>query len=338
MMTAQLCNLVLTLVTGITVLAEAAPEYQTRPTCPYPDSDPACPQDCAVEYYRDSDNCLMCRCDPNDPWGPWEETWECTETSQCGGFPWACVDGYCSNKEELVCKFADFEEYVYKSQSEIDEMMGDCISCTCGGMGQEWDCQDVKEPRCQKELYCLMGDMMLSQAQIDAWQGECVSCTCGGMEQEWECQDVNRPGCEKPCIDSKGVSHPSGSSFDHEDGCNTCYCHDGNAGCTRIGCLPPKEELLCNIFGDTKSQSEIDEIVGDCKSCTCSGMHQEWECQDVKEPRCQKPCIDNGVSHPSGSTFDHHDGCNWCNCHNGNALCTLMACEIWPKGNNNNNL
>ncbi len=34
-----------------------------------------------------------------------------------------------------------------------------------------------------------------------------------------------------------GVDYPSGSSFPSEDGCNTCFCDNGQVGCTLILCL-----------------------------------------------------------------------------------------------------
>lgn len=40
------------------------------------------------------------------------------------------------------------------------------------------------------------------------------------------------------CVDTEGVRHEVGESWDAGDGCNTCSCEsDGSASCTELGCL-----------------------------------------------------------------------------------------------------
>jgi len=72
----------------------------------------------------------------------------------------------------------------------------------------------------------------------------------------------------KPCIDSSGVSHPSGSSFNED--CNSCTCYNGTAGCTLIGCSqwPVTEGKPCldSLGVSHPSGSSFNE---DCNSCTC---------------------------------------------------------------------
>jgi hypothetical protein len=160
-------------------------------------------------------------------------------------------------------------------------------------------------------------------------QPECDSLTlnCQGIECEW-------PNCGagvQPVTDSKhccpycpsssgscvmnGTTHANGSSFTAPDGCNTCHCINGMAGCTKMFCSP------CVIDGVVHPSGSSFPSSDGCNECHC--VNGNAACT---ERACLLPCVVNGVSHASGSSYTAPDGCNTCHCDNGVAGCTRMLC------------
>lgn len=60
--------------------------------------------------------------------------------------------------------------------------------------------------------------------------GECNACYCSNGE--WQCEMAN--SCV-PCL-YNGMAYLSGSTFQLDDGCNTCTCFAGGVTCTQMTC------------------------------------------------------------------------------------------------------
>ncbi|APR81049.1 Hypothetical protein A7982_06396 [Minicystis rosea] len=119
-------------------------------------------------------------------------------------------------------------------------------------------------------------------------------------------------GCE---VD--GASHPVGTSFPAEDGCNTCTCTEGGEVlCTRTACVEG-----CN---DAVGSHEVGATWKvDCNSCSCTAPG-EIVCS---HQACGVSCEWMGKTYPQGAEFPAGDGCNTCTCDAGGQVgCTLIAC------------
>lgn len=122
----------------------------------------------------------------------------------------------------------------------------------------------------------------------------CNTCTCG--DDGWSCTELACP---------PGDACTDGETRDSADGCNACGCVDGAWACTTMDCSEPVDSCA---EGDTKTADD------GCNKCEC-GADGTWACTDMA---CGDACVD-------GDTKD--DGCNTCSCHEGQWLCTLIACE-----------
>ena len=178
------------------------------------------------------------------------------------------------------------------------------------------------------------------------WVDECpedVPCTpdeCGpapGAPQEL-CADGETWGGPGPCtrLADWSCGYPNvqcpdpdacepGSSFDADDGCNSCECPESGlkseAGCTEIGCGPNPGPDSC------EPGSSFDAGDG-CNTCECpeSGLKSEAGCTEMD---CgPNPGPD---SCEPGSSFDAGDGCNSCQCPDSGlkseAACTEAFCS-----------
>ncbi len=87
-----------------------------------------------------------------------------------------------------------------------------------------------------------------------------------------------------------------------DDGCNSCFCDDGEWACTLMACETPCTE------GETKDADD------GCNSCVCQA-DGSWACTEIA---CET-CVE-------GETKDAEDGCNTCSCESGEWLCTTAAC------------
>ena len=108
--------------------------------------------------------------------------------------------------------------------------------------------------------------------------------------------------------------HEIGSSWDAEDGCNTCTCMDDQTiACTAMVC--PEDE--CE---DGHKVGESWDADDGCNTCTCT---EDLEIGFTKTA-CPEMCDDE---HVPGDSWDAGDGCNICTCTEDLEIqCTLAEC------------
>jgi hypothetical protein len=151
---------------------------------------------------------------------------------------------------------------------------------------------------------------------------------CGGRGLE---NPPPRDETPASCED-RGTVHASGTSWTCSDGCNTCSCDNGVTSSTLIGCGPPQPSS-CNVFtadgGQTTYASGQSWTSGPCDDqCTC--IDGTVACSGVA---CVV-CVDEGVSHPIGSTWPCADGCGMCACGDDAGVSRNTRCDDggWVPG------
>lgn len=119
-------------------------------------------------------------------------------------------------------------------------------------------------------------------------QISCTSIACNDQNQN-QPDDTNQTHKTDPlhCY-YNGSSYRNGESFPGIDGCNTCTCNNGIAGCTKKACFNP----VLDISPYPKNQT----------------------------------CTYNGKIFKDGDSFAANDNCNSCSCTTGQINCTSMAC------------
>jgi len=121
-----------------------------------------------------------------------------------------------------------------------------------------------------------------------------------------------------------------GSWWKAADGCNTCSCMGGQAACTLKLCLPARparsaSPLVSGLARPARSARQTCEegavFTERCNTCTCGA-------DGLKA--CTKKACNPAVAYSntcSGTAaFMDENNCNWCNCANGNPVCTLKLC------------
>ncbi|RJO68107.1 MAG: hypothetical protein C4523_07780 [Myxococcales bacterium] len=142
-----------------------------------------------------------------------------------------------------------------------------------------------------------------------------------GEDGKWYCND-----CEMECYgvveagDSSGCPEcEEGDQRPADDGCNACTCENGQWACTLIGCedpaacaadcpdgCPAPEYRFCGEDGELY-----------CNECVMA-------CYGVAEADDPSTC---GSECEEGDQRPADDGCNTCDCINGEWACTAMACS-----------
>lgn len=182
----------------------------------------------------------------------------------------------------------------------------------------------------------------------------CNSCSC----------DAGRVACTlKACVKScvyNGKTYNHGDSFPSSDGCNTCGCSNGAVSCTEKAC-PPK--TCGGIAGIPCGQGEYCDYTGaNCGYADATGVckPRPGACDMQYNPVCGcddkiygnacsaasagvtvkhtgvckwSGCTYDGKTYKEGETFPATDGCNTCQCTNGQVGCTKMNCKKTCKYN-----
>lgn len=112
-----------------------------------------------------------------------------------------------------------------------------------------------------------------------------------------------------------GETKPAG------DGCNTCTCEGGEWACTLLAC----DEPMCQD-GDIKPAED------GCNSCTCEAG--QWLCTEIGcDPGTTgmtsgEPGVTDGPmpACQDGDKKEAEDGCNTCECYEGQWSCTKGPC------------
>ena len=142
-----------------------------------------------------------------------------------------CNTCTCTDSGEVVCtrgvcpQSCEYEGETYEFGDEFPAADG-CNTCNCsedGVLCTEIGCPAPVTCEYEGETY-QVGDLI---------PGECNACVCTEAGT-LACDDRSCSSCE---VDGRVYEH--GESFLAEDGCNTCSCDDGLAGCTQIACSNP---------------------------------------------------------------------------------------------------
>jgi hypothetical protein len=158
------------------------------------------------------------------------------------------------------------------------------------------------------------------------------------------------------------VVYPNGASeIPAGDGCNHCFCSNGQLGCTQIGCALPCGGMRGNTCspnqycayegdacGDTGISSYCEPRPMGCDGnfdpvCGCDGTTYDNACSAAAQGagyrhagKCSstpKACVVKGTSYPSGTTnIPAPDGCNTCSCKDGSLACTDEVCPARACG------
>lgn len=170
-----------------------------------------------------------------------------------------------------------------------------------------------------------------------SWRDECNWCSCqnGGAA-------CTQMGC-LPGFESDEPECVAGSSWKHD--CNWCQCNDrGISLCTLIACVPPRpdrtepSQVVAVALGGRGRSSNADQLSGkECKPGSRFRLKCNWcTCSSEGFKLCSKKLCRPGAdlsSEPQcegDAVFLDEDNCNWCNCHNGIAACTLKFCFRRP--------
>jgi len=87
-------------------------------------------------------------------------------------------------------------------------------------------------------------------------------------------------GCVSPTCKYNGKTYNHGQSFPSNDGCNHCYCNDGNVICTLMACAPTCQ-YGSKIYYDGQSWPDSDG----CNTCSCNAG--QIACTDKACESCQ---------------------------------------------------
>jgi hypothetical protein len=114
--------------------------------------------------------------------------------------------------------------------------------------------------------------------------------------------------------------------FPAGDTCNNnCTCDNGAVSCTTVVCTD------CTYYYANDEDKEFpvtyesgEKWTDECNECSCDNTVYMCE-QKV----CGGPCIDeSGVSHDHDTEWDDVDGCNTCQCTDGEITCTEEECIV----------
>lgn len=189
-------------------------------------------------------------------------------------------------------------------------------------------------------------------------------CNCG-PRMSWVDGEgcVPDPSCTdgEPCV-YEGETYPSGSEFPAGDGCNACFCLDGQIACTDAHCQEcwgawvdangtcraPNDGLYPAYCCDEATLCRESGGAWDETSCGHYACGQPPAC-DAVIPGCDcgfganfvagQGCVESdacgdrngcttasGGHYADGSTWPKGDGCNTCVCVDGAIYCTEAAC------------
>uniref|UniRef100_A0A2M3YXR6 Putative serine protease inhibitor i/ii n=1 Tax=Anopheles braziliensis TaxID=58242 RepID=A0A2M3YXR6_9DIPT len=171
----------------------------------------------------------------------------------------------------------------------------------------------------------------------------CTLKACEPLPAPYNRRRRSPPNAKTECI--------PGETKKSEDGCNECHCtNDGRLACTRMACAPAAGEGLSLLFKrEAPSPPQQQCVPGTyfkdsdgCNNCYCSDDGQAlctlMDCEAASRSRRAsppKPELAPSTKCVPGTTFKDSDGCNDCFCtDDGQAACTLKACESLPAPNN----
>ena len=255
-----------------------------------------------------------------------------------------------------------------------------CNTCTCQSDGRSV-CTDAACPArkacngqandCPSGFFCKLA----LGASCDA-RGECMPkptpsepcatggglvCGCDGETYESACAaaeagtSVLHPSFCGGC-DYAGMTHAGGTTFDSDDGCNTCTC-DGATGEVTCGAdtCPEQSCGVCLGYAQYCDYDEAAACGDNGAQSICKPRSQPADCDAADEPVCgcdgvtytnacqahswsigvrsQGPCpIPDGCERDGkhyyiGEQFPAADSCNTCTCYaDGIASCTAIGC------------
>jgi len=135
-----------------------------------------------------------------------------------------------------------------------------------------------------------------------------------------------------------GVERFEGDAWEHEDGCNNCFCNGRFPSCTKMFCEPG-----CGVIdGVTRKFGDVWNHTDGCNTCRCFGGQAactEKFCSGsgiaeglVRGVKFAALCVDEtGTNRVEGESWTHQDGCNTCRCTStGVAACTKVLCDNLP--------
>ncbi|KAH3825475.1 hypothetical protein DPMN_127351 [Dreissena polymorpha] len=74
---------------------------------------------------------------------------------------------------------------------------------------------------------------------------------------------------QEPCKDEIGNEYQHGSTFYNEENCNRCFCNNGLLGCTRMPCVKPPPEGVCEYNGLRYNAGDSFKDTDGCNTCRC---------------------------------------------------------------------
>lgn len=160
---------------------------------------------------------------------------------------------------------------------------------------------------------CLPG-YTLSQTLSDPSTNQC--CNAGGT-----CYAVANPDCSQPVCNCPATTSNTGPS---------------NCTCSAAPACPLPSPPSCNACpsgwqvpnGDPALCCRTDPSMPSVIDCFSQAIPLPPPAPVGDAGTGPAPCIDNGVSHADSTTWKCSDGCNTCNCRNGQVLSTTIACLV----------
>jgi len=277
------------------------------------------------------------------------------ESWACGCGRCYCKDGYigldtrkcpkgsyviCGNHNAFSCKECG-KKSIY-CNGECKWKNGQCIAKDKG-------CKTTRGDICvfpfkyQGVLY----DKCTQANHIRPWCSTSTYSNNQHISGKWgDCSSSCPSGEKKSCKDHNGVARPDGDIWTCADGCNSCWCMNGNIASTKKGCqshedicaLPPG--LAGGPGGYCWAMHRMwtfDKKSGECKKFIyggCGGNENKFK----SEVECLETCGGTGlgkscviyemgpVVKSSGEKWACN-GCNTCYCHDGKIQSTEMQCE-----------
>lgn len=165
----------------------------------------------------------------------------------------------------------------------------------------------------------------------------CNRCTCHGDGQV-SCTEIActsdggapRDGASPAPIEAcqyAGQEHAEGDKFPSNDGCNTCWCRNGQIECTLIACNAVSPIIpACRYQGADHREGDRFPSNDGCNSCGCRNGRVECTTVDCGPMQGPPACKIDGVQYVEGDVVPPRDSCNTCWCRNGQIECTAAAC------------